>query len=362
MSISVKFNAATGLVEKKSLNSDIDFSDVSGKYKGIFSGSITNTSDGSSYIAAGKNIAISTASNGQVIINSRTGIQFIFDQTAVNASGNLFNNWDALYAEISALPAGISPRIIFTNSYTIPATNMPASGWHMKNAILESNNLATGFVTLTIPDGVGFNQLTGIHNGLTIIAAPTTTHGSVFKWTDYGSNTSPWIFTIGQGASIQNNGSKALILSPGISGQQTYVVIATFGASLSPVIGIPALSAPIAKMQGEDVLIGSQLLCGGFGQLSDNWAETSSATCTLLYQNGIDSSYPTITWAGTIQEVIGGCDSLNLNYRNGLLINRPILNSSRIGQTYFATDLTANGKPLWWNGTTWVDATGTIVP
>lgn len=42
--------------------------------------------------------------------------------------------------------------------------------------------------------------------------------------------------------------------------------------------------------------------------------------------------------------------------------NRPTgLTSSDAGVQYFDTTLAANGKPIWWTGTAWVDATGTTV-
>lgn len=44
---------------------------------------------------------------------------------------------------------------------------------------------------------------------------------------------------------------------------------------------------------------------------------------------------------------------------NGTSANRP--KSSVIGQVYFDTSLATNGKPVWWNGTGFVDATGTYV-
>lgn len=45
---------------------------------------------------------------------------------------------------------------------------------------------------------------------------------------------------------------------------------------------------------------------------------------------------------------------------NGSSSNRPI--ASVIGQQYFDTSLASGrGKPVWWNGTGFVDATGTYV-
>lgn len=44
---------------------------------------------------------------------------------------------------------------------------------------------------------------------------------------------------------------------------------------------------------------------------------------------------------------------------NGITADRP--KSSIMGQSYFDTSLATNGKPVWWNGKGWVDATGTFV-
>jgi hypothetical protein len=41
--------------------------------------------------------------------------------------------------------------------------------------------------------------------------------------------------------------------------------------------------------------------------------------------------------------------------------NRPTPTQYEIGLQYFDTTLAANGKPIWWNGVAWVDATGTVV-
>lgn len=45
---------------------------------------------------------------------------------------------------------------------------------------------------------------------------------------------------------------------------------------------------------------------------------------------------------------------------NGPSASRPI--ASVVGQSYFDTTLAAgNGRPVWWNGTGFVDSTGTFV-
>jgi hypothetical protein len=41
--------------------------------------------------------------------------------------------------------------------------------------------------------------------------------------------------------------------------------------------------------------------------------------------------------------------------------SRPVPNANDIGLVYLDTTLDADGKPIWWNGTAWVDATGLVV-
>lgn len=41
--------------------------------------------------------------------------------------------------------------------------------------------------------------------------------------------------------------------------------------------------------------------------------------------------------------------------------NRPTLSSIDVGVNYLDTTLDPDGKPIWWNGTAWVDATGAVV-
>lgn len=51
-------------------------------------------------------------------------------------------------------------------------------------------------------------------------------------------------------------------------------------------------------------------------------------------------------------------DLLNKPMDSGDTLSRPTLTSSNIGYLYFDTTL---GKPIWFDGTNWVDATGTTV-
>lgn len=52
---------------------------------------------------------------------------------------------------------------------------------------------------------------------------------------------------------------------------------------------------------------------------------------------------------------------LGLSKRKGTTANRPVLDAGQIGYFYLDTTLDADGKPIWWNATAWVDATGATV-
>lgn len=53
--------------------------------------------------------------------------------------------------------------------------------------------------------------------------------------------------------------------------------------------------------------------------------------------------------------------SARLYVGRGTTAERPSLLPSDAGVMYLDNTLAAAGKPIWWNGTAWVDATGTVV-
>lgn len=52
----------------------------------------------------------------------------------------------------------------------------------------------------------------------------------------------------------------------------------------------------------------------------------------------------------------------NLISKKGVTGSRPTgLTTADVGVQYFDVTLATNGKPIWWNGAAWVDATGALV-
>ena len=65
-------------------------------------------------------------------------------------------------------------------------------------------------------------------------------------------------------------------------------------------------------------------------------------------------------WNGTAWCAYNGCSMDNVAAVKGTTETRNsmTLNSSNVGFQYFDTTL---NKPIWWNGSAWVDATGATV-
>jgi hypothetical protein len=65
----------------------------------------------------------------------------------------------------------------------------------------------------------------------------------------------------------------------------------------------------------------------------------------------------------TAREIDASATPLLHMWQSGVTGSRPaLLGVGDVGRAYLDTSLAGgNGKPIWWNGTQWVDATGTIV-
>ena len=59
----------------------------------------------------------------------------------------------------------------------------------------------------------------------------------------------------------------------------------------------------------------------------------------------------------TVDSIAGA----TITTQKGVTADRPVPSSTNYGVMYLDTTLDVDGKPIWWNGTTWIDATGAIV-
>lgn len=77
---------------------------------------------------------------------------------------------------------------------------------------------------------------------------------------------------------------------------------------------------------------------------------------TVIRETGDNRLYARVAAAGTASDFIMIRGALR-----GTTASRPTLAATDVGQLYLDTTLDADGKPIWWTGTLWVDATGASV-
>lgn len=226
------------------------------------------------------------------------------------AQGSVFNSWPSLMAAVASLPAGQAPHITIFENATLSTIGMPAAGWDLRGGTLSSPSIATGMVTLSVPDGVILRDLFFISDGLTVDVSPVSIAPITFS---AAAGSLPWVLVIDRGAKLVNTGTSAAIVSPGAA-SETYVVLAQFSATINVP---PNDTAAWVKMQGTDILIFSQAQNGPFGKIPDGAAV---GTCGgLIFQNGIESDVPNLSGLTSgFTQIYNGTKSVNLNYDDTL--------------------------------------------
>lgn len=106
---------------------------------------------------------------------------------------------------------------------------------------------------------------------------------------------------------------------------------------------------------------GSFTLVNGVGTLSSGGGAAPNPAVefpigSFVRETGDNRVYLRIAKAGAATDYIMVRGALR-----GSTGNRPTLTTTDVGQLYLDTTLDADGKPIWWNGTAWVDATGAVV-
>ena len=95
---------------------------------------------------------------------------------------------------------------------------------------------------------------------------------------------------------------------------------------------------------------------------------TASPESSINGLTGDVASLKATGTAGWREWTFTGSSGLNTGWRlsrqrfvRDTTANRPALGAADVGYQYFDTTLDADGKPIWWTGTAWVDATGATV-
>lgn len=227
---------------------------------------------------------------------------FYFAPSAPARSGNLLKDFAELQRILEALPAGVSPKVVFLEDWTFSAVGMPPNGWWFGSGEVS----APRDVVLTVPDGVKLNGLRAIRRSVLMLVAPTTEY-SVFQWVHPTIDPSAKrIIEVTDDAELANVGTRACWIGPG-TGVECRLVCSRGGSTRGS-------TAPILKVTADSVTA-AHVNCGSSGGLSDGWLVGSGGRPTV----DEDSTSPTPDITPGISPVIypGGWTGLAPTTRRG---------------------------------------------
>ena len=206
----------------------------------------------------------------------------------------------------------------FLNSVTFPMVATNLDGCIISNNLFRNNATAgNAFITLLQSGALATKKITISNNLFRVDNAVSTLVGGVGGVVEnihsYGN-----IFN----GILNNNiaGYMALVRSSGLS-QDCYDYLGNMSAMDVTISGTPV-----------------GYLAGQLGDLAKD------------ANNGIQYKHNGTSWIPRM----GFTDKNNT-------ASRPTLTANDVGVMYLDTTLDADGKPIWWNGTLWVDATGASV-
>jgi hypothetical protein len=178
------------------------------------------------------------------------------------------------------------------------------------------------------------------------------------------------VFVVDDGASLTNNtGATDPMILVGTTPTEFYLVFNQEGTAEAKGGAVPAVNTVAGAILNVNVLSGGLSLDGLLQ--SSNWIGSDVGSTVNWIHDGTMGFPPDFWPPGTFNPANLGT---NVNQPTGCvggtgpLVNRPVFQGGgnpSMGCMYFATDyavIAANGSPIWWDGTNWRDAAGTIVP
>lgn len=247
------------------------------------------------------------------------------------SAGNRFRTWAEAYAIVQASNAPID---IACAVQTIP---VPAGVYDMKGGSLFSVQFGFGAGTLvTLADGAVLKNLLSIE-GLELRGNSNTQTSLV--WDQVATEAS---MKITFGATLANRGSHAMVeIAPNGFGDFAVINQSRVSAEPDPVFAI-----------GDSGQLFVDVTLGGTGNFSNNFVSgPGTATLAYFHDGSMQSPLPTNGgFSGTVTNTpIQGV--------GGTTADRPT-GDLNIGTAFFDTTIVP-ARPVFWNGTAWVDATGT---
>ena len=239
------------------------------------------------------------------------------------------------WAEVMAFVGAVNhPLTVYLNG----SASIPPGVYNVNGMQLISDPEIDTFV-ITLDDGAQLNDLGAIVGQITLKSLSTALTPLVFAVPLSGG---PNSLKLEFNASLENAGTVPMIE---VAAGGFFVIAGLFNATLTD-------TAPVVNLGA-----GSTLIVGVYGSLNvtDDYV-TGPASASLVYQvvtGGLPTPLPTNAgFAGTtLQNVLTGWACTTAG--------RPSVSpfyALHTGTMTFDTDL---GFPIWWDGTQWVDATGT---
>jgi hypothetical protein len=245
------------------------------------------------------------------------------------------------FAEVMAFVAASDVPL---NIYVNGNATIPAGVYEMGGASLIATPTIGGF-TITMADGAQLRNLGAVTGQMLLRATSTALTPLVFDAAPPGF---PNIFILNFNGVVENVGTVPMIE---VAAGGFFILGIEFHGTVLPG------TAALVNLNGGP---GTVALVGAFGytELANNWL-TGPAGAVLVYQNvtgGIPSPLPTNAgFAGsTFQNSLFGASCTGPATRPF----NPLGGSLPVGSMVFDQSLGATGKPIWWDGTQWVDATG----
>lgn len=281
-------------------------------------------------------VELALAKRGSSSISS--GETILWDPTQAT-SGQRVHTWAEVMA---AIASSVVPINLITSVSALAPVMVPAGVHDMKYATITALFPDPGFGgILSLSDGAVIANIGHWGEGLEIIGNSVTPGNDAIRF-DWANRPDPWFRTNGE---LINVGTEPMIQVP--TGKD--LIIEPFG-SLAPLGSDQA--HPIVNLNGTSTVtlyLNNMPIDG----LADNWVTGDAPSGVFYYNDGsLPVPLPSIPgFLGTVTNTgvqsVGGA---------GITTDRPIANYANV--SYFDKTL---GKPIFWDGTQYVDATGAPV-
>jgi len=249
------------------------------------------------------------------------------------------------WAEVmDVVNAASGPVTVLVDCRSSGPYTIPAGVYEMRNGWLRAVTLGNADENVLIaPEGVRLRNLAGLVSAVALRMAPTSVAPLEF---DSLSPAQPPVFGLLFGAKLKSEGSRALVDAAALMGAPALIFGLSFGGSVDD-----TSTQPIIALAPSAMAIVAGLEPGGSPA---NIVSGDGSTILQIIGSTALIVPPTVGFTGTVQwgpgpQSWGGPSALRPGFAPGIMVGWPMFD-------------TTIGKPIWWSGTAWVLADGTLAP